>query len=890
MNADSSSTRRWYQLHKRSWFVLALAIVVLITVNLPYDYASAHSRGVPLGVLITQFRWRGIGEGEIEQRYGGWPLCYLRVRSGGYFDYPDVEWSIPALAGDLLVAVLLGALVVCAYEQRRRRRTRRWQLTLSDLCFLMLVVCGIFGTWNMMADRYRTQENAIYQLGIDGGEVTKRFDLPKPIVGPSQPSPSRGRFHTWLIDQLWNHERPHKARVTKLTDEVMLALRQLREIETLVVQNPDVTDDDAVALLASLPYLERLQIDGAQLTDACVPSLLRLKGLRYLRIRDAKLSDDAIAKLAALPHLISLDVEGTPLKDRGLAAIGIHERLRELNVARTNVTERGLHILNGHPKLTRLWLASDVATPESPAVKRVQLINLPELTSLHIPSQIDSLELTNLPSLTQLPCEWNRNELWGNDYWRYDSRFRAFLSVSPFPRPMQYGITAKHVVIRDVPSLTTLHLNCSTIESLDLDVATLQNFSTTAMYGFGRLGQGDATPSRYNIDDGLSELIGRNKSLQSLSLVDVSLTPYGWKQLSSLQDLQTLDLNGSNVTDEDLGAFAEAHKLVTLSLAETQISNAGWDKLPRLSQWQHLDLSGTRIKHIDLAALSELETLNVSDTPLESIRLKDLPKLTGYLIITSPAPLAVEVDNLSLLEGIYLRHQSIERMTLENLPALAHLDLSGSTVDDSTLRDLAHWTKLQQLVLCDTDITDATSSLFSELHALVHLDLENTAITEEGLAALSPRLQLKVLNLSGTNISDRGLRHLSGQRFLSDLYLGRTNVRGPGLLSLVDVTSLRKLSLGETSVTSESIAHLTKLQNLVSLRLSDTKIDDSSFQYLSRLTHLRELFLNGTAVTDQGLAEFELPFPLQELDVTDSGVTADGARSVQARRAVKVSW
>ena len=888
MKVDSSSTRRWYQLPKSSWFILALAIIVLIAVNLPYEYVPAHSRIGPSGASLA---WLvGNDEGATERLYGGWPLPYLSVRSGGYVGYHDYQWSIVAMACDLLVAVLLGALVVGAYEQRRRRRTRRWQLTLSDLCFLMLFVCGIFGTWNMMAHRYQTQENAIFQLGIDGGHVTKRFDLPKPIVGPSEPSPLRGHFHAWLIDQLWNHERPHAASLTSLTDEVMLALRQLSEIETLFVQNPDVTDDDAIATLESLHYLERLQIDGAQLTDACVASLLRLKRLRYLRIRDAKLSDDAIAKLAALPRLISLDVEGTPLTDRGLDAIAIHQRLRELNIARTKVTEQGLQSLNGHPNLTRLWLASDEATAESPAVKQVQLSNLPELKALHIPSQIDSLELTNLPSLTQLPCDWDRNDLWRNDIWLSMSSFRVIGPVAPFPRPMQYGIFAKHVVIRDLPGLTTLHLDCRTIESLELDVATLQNFSTTPRNALRRLGQFNMTPSRYDIDDRLCELIARNKSLQSLSLIDASLSRYGWEQLSSLDELKSLELTGANVMDETLAGFAKATSLHTLALGETQIGNDGWDKLPRLAALQTLDLSGTQISQLDLEDLSELNTLAIDDMPLESLRLKDLPKLAGTLIVTSSAPLVAEIENLAALQGIYVQQQCVERLRVENVPALTYLDLTGSSVDDSMLRDVGQLTSLQAALLGDTDITDTTLSRLSDLQHLDQLDLENTAITDDGLAALSPQLQLTVLNLTGTNISDRGLRHLSGQIQLSHLLLGRANLRGPGLQHLSNVTSLQKLSLGETSVTSESIAHLQSLQRLKWLRLSDTKIDDSSFQHLNQLSRLSSLFLNGTSVTDQGLATFKLPRSLKELDLANTRVTASGARRItETRRNVKVS-
>lgn len=877
MEVDSSSSRRWYQLHASSWFWLALAIVLLLAVNLPYEYGTVSTRLSSPLFDADQL--------DTEIRFGGWPFRYLSVRTPKYAESAEYAWSTAALAGDVLVAMLVLAVVVGGYEWRRRRRTLRWQLSLSDLCFLMLAVCSVFGTWNIMAHHYRTQQQAIQLIREHHGHATTRLFLPKLIIGPSERSPSRDRFHAWLTGQLWYYERPSLARLSTLNDDSMAGLRQLREIETLVVADSNVTDE-RIAALASLRNLERLQIDGEPLTDACIPSLQRLAHLRYLRIRNASFSDDAIAKLAALPNLVSLDVEGSPLTDRGLAKIAGCQQLRELNIAWTQVSERGLRLLDGHPKLTRLWLAGAVSTLESPAVKRVQLNNLPLLETLHLPSHLDSLELSNLPSLTQFPSGWEHNAWWRT--WQFSRTYYGFGADDLFPRPMLHGVNAKHLSLGDLPRLTRLTLDIRKVVSLELDVTSLLHLSTIPTNDWRRTG---ATRIRYDIDDQRCEWIGRNKGLQSLSLVDASLTRYGWKQLSSLRDLRSLDLTGSNVTDEDLGSFSGAYKLQTLDLAETQITNRGWDKLPRFGQLQTLDLSGTRITRLNLEDLPELNSLIIADMPLALLRLKDLPKLAGNLVVASPEPLVVEAVNLPAIGGIYLPHQCIERMTLKNLASLSHLDLTSASVDDATLRDLGRWTSLHSLILRDTEITDKTLSRIGDFQELRRLDVENTMITDEGLAALSPQLPLSVLNLTGTNISDRGLRHLSGQKHLTHLYLGRTGVCGPGLQHLSNVASLQKLSLGVTDVTSDSVAHLQNLRNLEWLRLSDTKIDDGAFQHLTRLTNLRSLFLNGTSVTDEGVSTFELPRPLKVLDISNSGVTAYRASSIaESRRSLKVLW
>lgn len=312
MNTDRPS-RRWYQLHLRSWFILVSAIVALVVVNLPYEYDTV-SHGLT-------FQWTFADEQQpTEMEYGGWPLRYLSVNGGRYPEESDDSWSSFALVANVLVATLLAGVIVGAYERRRRRRTSRWQLSLGDLCFLMLVVCCVFGTWNMMAHRYLVQQDAVQQIRLKNGYVSMDIVLPKVVLGPREASPWRRSCHDWLVEQLWNHEQPTSARVSQLDEETIEALHRLPETRTLVVSSRNVTNE-ALVELELFQRLERLQIGGEQLTDTCVSSIQHLQALRYLRIRDAHLSDDAISRLIALPQLVSLDVEGTPLTDVGLARI-----------------------------------------------------------------------------------------------------------------------------------------------------------------------------------------------------------------------------------------------------------------------------------------------------------------------------------------------------------------------------------------------------------------------------------------------------------------------------------------------------------------------------------------------------------------------------------------
>ena len=73
-------------------------------------------------------------------------------------------------------------------------------------------------------------------------------------------------------------------------------------LRALAAAGMDRFDADLAPHLAGLPNLEVLLLQGAQLTDAGLEPLAKLKTLRQLDLRGNKLSDDAVAKLqAALP-------------------------------------------------------------------------------------------------------------------------------------------------------------------------------------------------------------------------------------------------------------------------------------------------------------------------------------------------------------------------------------------------------------------------------------------------------------------------------------------------------------------------------------------------------------------------------------------------------------
>jgi hypothetical protein len=97
---------------------------------------------------------------------------------------------------------------------------------------------------------------------------------------------------------------------------------------------------------------------------------------------------------------------------------------------------------------------------------------------------------------------------------------------------------------------------------------------------------------------------------------------------------------------------------------------------------------------------------------------------------------------------------------VKRLRGIQDLRLSGTSVDDSALKDLEGLRELIALDLCRTNITDA------------------------GFAHLKGLAKLRLLNISNTRLTDAGLQHLIGLNHLETLVMADTDVTGQGVTEL----------------------------------------------------------------------------------------------------------
>ena len=231
-----------------------------------------------------------------------------------------------------------------------------------------------------------------------------------------------------------------------------------------------------------------------------------------------------------------------------------------------------------------------------------------------------------------------------------------------------------------------------------------------------------------------------------------------------------------------------------------------------------------------------------------------------------------------------------------------------------------------ELILADTQITDAGLKDVVKLHNLHKLYLNNTKITDTGLKDVAKLQKLTWLTLANNKITDEGLKEVAKLQKLEGLILANTQITDEGIKELAKLQKLKHFDLEETKITSKCLKDLAKLQNLTSLNLNYTSAHTSdvkelrkampncdiihSFRYLSRpqsslsalaslqkgwtiedvakLQKLRNFDLSDTQITDADLKEVAKLQNLTHLYLSDTQITDAGLKEIAKLQ--KLEW
>jgi rRNA maturation protein Nop10 len=152
------------------------------------------------------------------------------------------------------------------------------------------------------------------------------------------------------------------------------------------------------------------------------------------------------------------------------------------------------------------------------------------------------------------------------------------------------------------------------------------------------------------ITDGGIEHIVRMKNLRDLKMqFSRQVTIHGFDRLATMRQLESLGINGTNITNDVLLRFGGMKQLTRLSVSSSRITEDGLSVIIQLKKLEDLDLSfvpGVRDTWIEqLASLPNLEKLDLSFVPVTDdclVHLYKMPQLKYLqLVHTGISPLGI---------------------------------------------------------------------------------------------------------------------------------------------------------------------------------------------------------------------------------------------------------
>lgn len=201
-------------------------------------------------------------------------------------------------------------------------------------------------------------------------------------------------------------------------------------------------------------------------------------------------------------------------------------------------------------------------------------------------------------------------------------------------------------------------------------------------------------------------------------------------------------------------------------------------------------------------------------------------------------------------------------------------DLGSLGCGDEDLISLKDLRGLQELVLDDTNITDAGLSHLGIVTSLRSLSLRNTAIDGSGVHHLRALEGLRHLDLRGTKFQQQHLRELQQLTQLQSICLPR-EIDADGIKILAKIPSLKAIDLSQTDVSPASLESLRKLPRLAGLVLNESCSNADFLNQLRSFKTLRVLRLGSADLTLEDIKALTSLKQIKDLDLGEYVYSTD---------------
>ncbi len=238
--------------------------------------------------------------------------------------------------------------------------------------------------------------------------------------------------------------------------------------------------------------------------------------------------------------------------------------------------------------------------------------------------------------------------------------------------------------------------------------------------------------------------------LESLLVTNGQLSSETWRAIGQLLKLQSLEVAGGNLSDDDLREFQNSG-WTELSIAHCpQLSDRCCQSIANMRGLKRLALQSVAITDAgvqQLGELTDLEVLNLGHTGVAGAGLEVLrmmPRLKALSLSQCPVN-GIGFDHVAALRRLHLLH------------------LDGTSLDDRRLKHLTHMTELRSLSVRNTKITNDGIRHLLRFPALNELNIDFTPVDDKGIRRLAGLKELRKLSCFGTYTSPHALNLLGSQ-------------------------------------------------------------------------------------------------------------------------------
>jgi len=138
----------------------------------------------------------------------------------------------------------------------------------------------------------------------------------------------------------------------------------VKAITNVNVMKPELVDEETLALIGKLYYLETLDLGNTELTDELVTHLADLREVTVLVVSNTKVTDASLEYVGNFHNVQSLFLAGTVVSDEGLPKLAGLKTMKILDLSNTKVTDAGLVHLTELDQVEHLLLDGCAVTEE----------------------------------------------------------------------------------------------------------------------------------------------------------------------------------------------------------------------------------------------------------------------------------------------------------------------------------------------------------------------------------------------------------------------------------------------------------------------------------------------------------------------------------------------